>query len=289
VSSLFPEHLDYRSNDDYLEEFMAFAQFVKARYAIPFASNHCYLHRDTKQFNTTVVTPQAVKEYFDLHNSSPTVCTVMLAGDSWSTEHGFSLTKTDYFTNRAEHLEELERGYRDKLESSYVQEEKVLPDWGSFNRYFSALLAALPTGYGFLQKARILYHVTGNGEAWWLVDFNAHKIVQSAEPTVEHDIRLDVSAKLRDCCRKKMFSSFTASKRLHYHLKTRPAYRYLRIYNITMDMYERDYFPLYRIFRLRFLADWLKRWREVAFYIAMLVVLCKNQGKFRPIEYMKRA
>ena len=38
---------DRRTKSDYIEEFCRFALSIGARYAIPFASNHCFLHRET--------------------------------------------------------------------------------------------------------------------------------------------------------------------------------------------------------------------------------------------------
>jgi UDP-MurNAc hydroxylase len=288
VSSEFPEHLTYRSNEDRLEEFLAFAEYVGARYAVPFASNHCHLHRDTRQFNSVVVSPADVKSYFDAHRQGPGECVVMLPGDSFSNVEGFRIANSDYLSNRSKHIEELEERYRAKLESTYQRESKVMPDWNAFNRYFSAMLSALPPGFGRIMPARVLYHVVGRESAWWLVDFGKRTIEREANRSMPHDLMLEVSAGvLRDCCQKRMFSVFTASKRLHIHLVTKAAYRHMRVLNTVMDLYESEYFPVSKMLRRRFVLNWLRRWREMAFYALAGSSLALGR-RFRPSNFLKR-
>ncbi|TAL64205.1 MAG: MBL fold metallo-hydrolase, partial [Legionella sp.] len=53
-----------RTREDYIAEFTAFALYMEARYAIPFASNHCFLHKETIEFNDTSVSPDLVSEFY---------------------------------------------------------------------------------------------------------------------------------------------------------------------------------------------------------------------------------
>ena len=55
----------------------AFMQAVQPRYAIPFASNHCYLHPDTEKFNDFAVNPLRLREQID-----------QLGGLDWSGARG---------------------------------------------------------------------------------------------------------------------------------------------------------------------------------------------------------
>lgn len=287
VSSDFPEHLGYRSNEDYAKEFLAFSECVNAQYAIPLASNHCFLHKETKRFNDTIVSPYQVKSYFDAHRKRNALCQVMLPGDSWSREHGFLIAEQDYFTNRQRHLEELEHRYSEKLKRFYAREEAARPHWESFQNYFSELFSALPIGSGIIFPGRILFHVTGAESANWLVDFRAKKVSRTVDETDSYDIRLETRANiLKDCCQKKMFSVFTASKRVHYHLRTKPALRYYFIFNTLMDMYESEYFPLHLMLRPRFLGNWLRRWREIVFYGSILFSMLLGRARLKPIQHL---
>ena len=47
-------------NSSYAQAFCAFMERVKPRYASPFASNHCHLHKDTWAFNSHVTPPSQV-------------------------------------------------------------------------------------------------------------------------------------------------------------------------------------------------------------------------------------
>ena len=44
---------------------------VQPRYAIPFASNHCHLHKDVYPLNGYVMTPVLVKDYVDSNDVFP--------------------------------------------------------------------------------------------------------------------------------------------------------------------------------------------------------------------------
>ncbi len=287
VSSEFPEHLGHRSNEDYAQEFLAFSEFLNARYAVPFASNHCFLHKETKRFNDSIVSPYQIKSYFDTHHQKETICQVMLPGDSWSAENGFSIAQQDYFTNRKRHLEELEHCYSEKLEQCYAKESAVRPHWESFQKYFSDLFSTLPLGFGLLFPAKILFHVNDAESVDWLVDFRKKKVLRTVGQATFYDIRLETRANiLNDCCQKKMFSVFTASKRVHYHLRTKPALRYYFIFNTLMDMYESEYFPLHLMLRRRFLSNWFRRWREVMFYFSVIFSMLIGRARLRPIEHL---
>jgi len=61
---------------------------------IPFASNHCFLHRDTVHFNDTAVNPEDVREHYDARageTGSSSRCMVMPPGSSWDDETGFQI------------------------------------------------------------------------------------------------------------------------------------------------------------------------------------------------------
>jgi UDP-MurNAc hydroxylase len=89
---------------------------------IPFASNHCFLHRETKAFNSTSVSPEMVRDYFDAHKSSESQSVAMILGDSWSNDCGFELQQHDCFRNRGRRLAESERQYAVKLDEYYHKE-----------------------------------------------------------------------------------------------------------------------------------------------------------------------
>src|SRR6185295_5843304 len=67
----------------YIREFAQTARATKARYAIPFASNHCHLHKDSFHFNQYIQHPLLVEDYFKQHQIQSPQVKVMVSGDSW--------------------------------------------------------------------------------------------------------------------------------------------------------------------------------------------------------------
>ena len=52
----------------YIENFAHTVRATGAKYAIPFASNHCHLHPEVMHFNQYVQTPRLVEHYFKMHH-----------------------------------------------------------------------------------------------------------------------------------------------------------------------------------------------------------------------------
>ncbi|HLG19337.1 MAG TPA: hypothetical protein VI895_05915 [Bdellovibrionota bacterium] len=291
VTSNFPEqHLRHRSNEDYAAEFLAFAERLGAKYAIPFASNHCFLHKETRKFNSTSVSPVMIKEYFDQHRTTSSECRVMIPGDIWSDAEGFVTQTHDYFTARDRHIELLAEKHKSTLEMFYAQEDRVAPHWPSFQKYFSALLSALPPLFSRFFPALVIFNPTSPaGRARWLVDFRKRVVSDRPDPTLVPDVEVTLHANvLRDCCRKRMFSVFTASKRGQFHLHTPSALRLYFMFLVLMDAYESGYFPVRLWFRRRFLANWIRRWREILFNAGMLFSLAFGRGnRLRPVDHIR--
>jgi UDP-MurNAc hydroxylase len=273
VTSYNPDHLTVRPPERYMQEFLAFANRVKATYAVPFASNACFLHKETREFNVTAVSPIAVKEHFDTHNKTEGQCVVMIPGDSWSSESDYQLATHDYFTNKDQRLDELAEEHAATLEAHYEQEDAVSPHWPAFERYFTRLLKSLPWAVRRVFHPRVLYKVQSNPERYWMVDFGKRTVTQQDTDDGEYELAVGVHpAVLNDCVRKKMFSVFTASKRVRFEIR-QGSLRNLLVLNSIMDMYEADYFPLSNWLSKRFIRNWLKRWREPLLYARLVFAL----------------
>jgi UDP-MurNAc hydroxylase len=122
---MFP---DMRSQQNYIEEFSRFALHIGARYAIPFASNHCFLHKDTRQFNDTAVSPDDVQSYYQRLAAQANIkseCIVMAPGSSWSTADGFDVVPFDY-SKRQDQIETLLANHREALFAQYEKEDMAV-------------------------------------------------------------------------------------------------------------------------------------------------------------------
>ncbi len=259
---LLPETL---AQSDAAEQFARCALHVGARYAIPFASNHCFLHRETLEFNRTATTPEDVLRRYQALASSvgaASECVVMPPGSSWSDRGGFALRAFD-FSARARYIETLLERHAAKLDECYAAEDGTEADFAGFARYFEALLASLP---GFVRR-RWLRPVTFStrdpaGIHHWLVDPVAARVrVVEAPPPgcVEFEVH---AAVLRDCTRQNMFSVWSASKRLRIRLPNAASLATATRWFTLLDVYELDMLPLRRNFTPRALGIRARRWRE---------------------------
>lgn len=280
VSAEDESELSYRTPLDYSIEFTTSAELARARFAVPFASNHCYMHKETYRFNPTVVSPVEVKTYFDAHRPKDSECVVMIPGDSWDDRDGFTLKPEaqDYFVNREVHLESYAKELDKSMQAYYREEDAVDLTFESFAEYFRIFATSLPALLRGVFSPVVAFERTGR-DGTWVVDFRARRVYELASPPETVALRIQVHpAVLRDCVEKRMFSVFTASKRLHVNVSKGRMSDFFLLTTL-LDMYEYGYFPLRRCLNARFARAWLRRWREVAMYSWMAVRIVLARGR----------
>ena len=264
---------DALAQSDSSDQFVRCALHVGARYAIPFASNHCFLHKETLAFNDTATTPEDVRRDFQqiaAAADSQSECVVMPPGSGWSAEHGFDLRPFD-FTARSAYIESMRARHAATLDGAYRQEDSVEADFESFRAYFLRLMRAIP----WLIRRKLLRPIVfrprdGHGTRAWLVD-PRRGLIQELAATPPDCISVEVhAAVLRDCTRSRMFSVWTASKRLKIRLPGAAALADVSCWFTLLDLYELDVFPLALSFSPRALAIRIRRWREPAELMLLL-------------------
>jgi len=265
---------ELRTRQDYIEEFTRFSLAVGAKYAIPFASNHCFLHRDTKKFNDTGVNPQMVADYF---NSNPEAkranseCVVMVPGSSWSSDEGFELREFDY-ADKDRVLAQMSVKYADKLDKQYEKEARTKADFKAFQRYFTGFLASTPFVLRKTALPKVLFRVSDpDGEKFFLLDCPNKGVAELDRETDDVDIKITVPAiVLMACVRQKMFSVWSASKRLEIEI-VRGGLSKLQALLGCLDFYENEGLPLRNNLSSRNLSIWVRRWREGLEAVRLLV------------------
>lgn len=261
---MFPQ---LRRQQDYIEEFCRFALFVGSRYAIPFASNHCFLHRDTFRFNDTAVVGEDIPHFYEQLASeanSQSECVVMAPGSSWNDKEGFQTVAFDY-SDREAYLRGLLERHEVQLARQYVKEENTLADFASFRVYFDGFVRSIPWVVRKWLKLRVVFRTRdAKGEHNWLVDLAAGKIEVAGDLADNIPVVETPALVLNDCTKIRMFSVWTASKRLKIHL---PSPDHLTTVNrlfSLLDLYELELLPLRKNLTWRALGIWLRRWREFA-------------------------
>ena len=262
-----------RSQRDYIEEFTRFALHVRARYAVPFASNHCFLHRDTYGFNSTAVSPVEVRSHYtqlSRSSGSESQCMVMTPGSSWSEEAGFDIRPFDY-SQRAAHLEALRDKHGATLAAQYDREAQTLVDADSADRYFTDFTRALPRALRLLLRDCLTFRVTDAARVQcWVLDLARGKVRRTDVPHASGPV-IDIPALVfNDCVGNRMFSVWSASKRLRIRLRSLADLAIANRMFALLDFYELDMLPLRRNFSPRALGVRARRWRDAVEALALL-------------------
>lgn len=258
---------DFRTQQDYIEEFTSFSAAVGAEYAIPFASNHCFLHKETRKFNATGVDPQMVANHMNAKRDAgervPTAV-VMVPGSSWSLEEGFKLREFNY-ADKAKIVEQMAQKYETKLEAQYEKERGYKSDFKAFKRYFDKFLSSTPFPMRKLLLPKVLFKTTDyEGEKFYLLDIPGNQVLELKNDIDEVDAKITVPPiVLMACCRQKMFSVWSASKRLEIELVNGALGKIQALLGF-LDFFENEGLPLRNNFSGRNFPIWLRRWREGA-------------------------
>jgi UDP-MurNAc hydroxylase len=260
---MFPK---VRSQHDYIDEFSRFALHVGARYAIPFASNHCFLHKETLHFNDTAVLPDQVRSHYQrlaARSGIESECVVMAPGSSWSDREGFSLAAFDYAA-RGAYIESLRTIHEEQLTAQYDKEESAVADFAAFRGYFLGLIRAIPWIVRRLSGLSIVFRTRDSrGEHRWLVDIANGKVEETpaaGRDTVEIETAPLI---LNDCASIMMFSAWTPSKRLRIRLPGSAHLSTVTLFLSLLDLYELEVLPLRKNLSWRAISVRARRWREL--------------------------
>lgn len=278
----------YRGPADYVQDFIRFSAGTEARYAVPFASNHCYLHQDTIRFNDVVTTPDMVEHAFIQERAKRgfvTECKVMPPGSSWDDVNGFDIKPFDY-ADRERFIATMSEEKRPHLEKQYSREAKARPNWRAFERYFLKLFEDVPS---FLRRAlapHVVFEVSDPEGVlhWWHVDF-AKGEVSERGGVEDADFMIRTPAiVLNDLTRKRMFSAWTPSKRLTIKVLADRTLGSANRFFLLMDLYEQDAFPLKNNLDPRVLKIVVTRWREGVEFVRLLTRHKVLRRPFNPTE-----
>jgi UDP-MurNAc hydroxylase len=252
---------------DSADQFARCAIYTGARYAIPFASNHCFLHSETRHFNSTATTPDLAKRRYGIIAAEARVkteCVVMPPASSWSDTQGFAIVPFD-FSQRETYVEAMLQRNASKLSAQAELETAAVADFAAFEAYFRHFLGAVPWIIRRHKLPAVAFRIRDSaGVRHWLIDPKRREVsvVDAAPPDV---VQFEVHALVvNDCAKHKMFSVWTASKRLKIHLPCAAALRQANLWFTLIDLYETDSLPIAKNLSLRSLGVRARRWREPA-------------------------
>ena len=260
--------------DEYIASFASFAKACKAEYAIPFASNHCHLHRDTVPMNSYVVTPVEVQEHFRNNNIGNCTLQVMISGDSWDSDAGFLLSGVDWFSDRDERIQAYGEMVGPKLEETYLKESMARFNQARIIDYFARFHGALPWLVKvFFRSTPILYVLNAGVNQYFVVFHPYTGQVDFPEGLADQEYSFQIHTPLalfNSCIALDLFSHLAISKRVKYRVAQK-SYKLARLHSLIINFYEYEYFPISKIRWARFLSCWARRWREVILYGRILM------------------
>jgi UDP-MurNAc hydroxylase len=274
--------------ESYVRDFADFAIACRCRYAIPFASNHCHLHKDTFHFNSIITTPQAVVDYFARERIVAPEVRIMVSGDSWSLDSGFDIAPNDFFENRSAHLRDYAAAQSATLEKYYAREAAASVSCGQMQRYFARLARAVPWVVRRAFRHYPICYVLRAGERTAAMEVDLYLGTVRELETFDdrsHPIQIHTAAAIiRHCIAANLFAHVTISKRVRYRV-TSANRRRLVLFNLLLKAYEYEMLPLRQLCRPRFIAVWLRRWRECALYVRITARLISGR-RFEASRYL---
>ena len=270
----------FDDKDHYSRSFALFMEAVKPKYAVPFASNHCHLHKDVYGMNNLVNDPFKLECYLTENRLLQDVeLKIMLSGDSWSSESGFDINPENrkYFENKEKYIAEYRHEVNDKLEAYYTLENKIKPNSRiieMFQKQISSIPRILRSRLGDFSYKMVLFNDEGEH----------HYVVTPKNATVEEcESSLDLGATVRvpikiftDSVVMNMFHHSSISKRNQYIFKTEQLLLEYEKFQDLLEYVELEVFPIRTKYIGNLLKAYVRRWREVIVYFR--AYLLKRKG-----------
>jgi UDP-MurNAc hydroxylase len=262
----------------YMEAFVAAAQQLRPRYAVPFASGICHLHKEVRDENRFLVSIPEMKAYYDANAGRlpQTALAIMPVGSRWSAESGFELTD-NVVDDVVAYSEQRAQSESERLEKVYRTEETKEVAFEDFAKYFNKFFKATWLVRPLLRRPRWVFPIDKPQTEFWCVDFGRAQIERSAEMPKEYDSVISASAAvLSGSLRNDIFTNVDISKRWRVHIRRGSAMRHFIVTNLLL-LFEAEYLSR-KLFSWRFLSGYARRFPEVADY-ARMAFLTATKGK----------
>ena len=258
-----PADLELINRDEKVAVFLHAVREAKPAFAIPFASNVCFLHPQTLQYNDTAITPFDVAAAFAEDDTLDAELVIMGPGDQWSAEHGFDVTdQSDFFTNRESHIERMAAAVEPQIAKSLHDEAELTLDYDTFKTHFETFLQALPPLASRILSKPVIFEVPSQTPSYWVLDFSTRRVTRSAVlPAVYASVILIDEGLLSDAIDKNIVYLVSISMRVSVALSAGGVGVDLMFWAF-LAMWELGYLPLRTSFDARTLGVAWRRRRE---------------------------
>ncbi len=263
-----PRDLKLLTREHYLELFAASVRVIRPRWAVPFASNICHLHPESREQNANLIAPDDVVDACrDRVGESQVLA--MSPGDSWSRDGGFVRALRPTRGERARALERLADDTRERIGQAVAEEQTVPPvDFATFGGYVGRFLRSVPWPLRRAFPARVAFKAEAG---YFVVDVGRGRVRETATlPLDAHSIVRANLHMLRDAIEKGGLNLVGISRRIRVHLRRGGATCDAAFWGL-LTVYELGYLPLRNVVTLRGLATLLARWRELIGYVPIFL------------------
>lgn len=288
---------DTTSNMDNYEHyslsFQLFMNVVKPTYAIPFASNHCHLHKDTFHFNQVITNPLVLQNWLNQHGGLRfSQLKIMLPGSQWSSQTGFHLRDLEPFNNIDEKLKHYQLKNQQKLDQYYVNENQKKLTSSNIKKHETHLKAIPKLLRILLKPSRIAYQVISQESSeYYNVDYLnccLKPITRSEFEAATIKISWPVFV-LKQAIALNMYAHAFISKRVSFVLSNSKEIKKTFLFIGYLEKIEHEFFPLSLHYLKRLFFTYAKRWRELFVYgSAFNLIMWGRKSLFKVEETILR-
>lgn len=278
--SITGEDFSFDDKDHYSRSFALFMEAVNPRYAVPFASNHCHLHKDVYDMNDLVNDPFKLEAFLKnnglLNNSE---LKIMLSGDSWSSKYGFNIdsSKRAYFDEKSKYIEKYKISVSDKLDAYYKLENRIKPN-SRFIKKFENQIKSIPKFF----RSRLgdyKYKITlfNDKHSWSYLVYPKNGTVNSCSNLIDNGSEVKIPIKIFvDSVAMNMFHHSSISKRNKYIFADKSKLLQYERFQDLLEYVELEVFPIRIKYIFNLIIAYSRRWRELIVYFQ--AYLLKRKG-----------
>jgi UDP-MurNAc hydroxylase len=275
-------------NDDpshYTTSFKYFMDAVKPRYAVPFASNHCYLHRDVLKFNEMINDPYKLEcQLHETEKIGGWELKIALSGDIYTPNTGFLIDcrNREYFENKQKHIAEYSDANREKLEKYYNFEltTSITP---KILQKFEAQIRSIPwwSRWRFRNwKYQVILTLSVN-EIFLIVDPWKCSVIQ-VDQLSEKLSKIFIPTKIFvDSVLLNMFHHGSISKRNSYIFNDIENLQLFEKFQSELEKVELGVYPISVVYALKLLCAYVRRRHELVVYFKALMLRFRGMPMYK--------
>jgi UDP-MurNAc hydroxylase len=267
-------------SNHYSKAFALFMNVVKPKYAIPFASNHCHLHKDVYEMNNYINDPFKLKEFIDNNiKLKETELKIMISGDYWSSKEGFNIDVNgkNYYLNKDINILKYKNSVSSILDKFYGLENRLKPN-SRIIKMFESQIQSIPIFFRKKIKNYSYKLVLFNEKKEFFYEVNPYLgKVESCLAELDNGSEVRIPIKIFiDSVSMNMFHHSSISKRNKYIFINQDLLKTYEYFQDLLEYVELEVFPLKIKYLINILISYSRRWRELLVYFRAF--LLKRKG-----------